>query len=299
MAENRELWGDDDGPSDPHGLMNSERAYGFDVDCSTRPYRLVESQWGHCYDTDLQAMLGLHCYNFQKGTKFKFECWEKFSCDYTCEVCIYLTFQARDPASDCLISFQTLFSDGGCGADFTIEWRSLACRLKCNERLDDYWDDKALIDEFYMGDMPKWLSDEALAADNKKFYVVQEPDFLENDWLYLYSEIAFYAKTDCNLTTSPRLEVKKVVIETKEEYMTEAREKLKAENAIFYISYKYNGDDRAARGLAGDHRAIVRKTMDGKPGHMCLEVARRTEALTSPGETSTPITDFTKLLIKN
>lgn len=25
--ENRELWGDDDGPSDPHGLMNSERAY--------------------------------------------------------------------------------------------------------------------------------------------------------------------------------------------------------------------------------------------------------------------------------
>ncbi|CAL9227363.1 unnamed protein product [Arabidopsis halleri] len=236
--ENRELWGDDDGPSDPHGLMNSERAY---------------------------------------GTKFKFECWEKFSSDYTCEVCIYLTFQARDPASDSLISFQTLFSDGGCGADFTIEWRSLACRLKCNERLDDYWDDSGLIDDFYMGDMPKWLSDEALAADNKKFYVVQEPDFLENDWLYLYSEIAFYAKTDCNLTTSPRLEVKKVVIETKEEYMTEAREKLKAENAIFYIIYNYNGDDRAARGLVGDHRAIVRKTMDGKPGHMCLEVARRTE----------------------
>ncbi|CAE6169152.1 unnamed protein product [Arabidopsis arenosa] len=170
MAENRELWGDDDGPSDPHGLMNSERAYGFDVDCSTRPYRLVESQWGHCYDTDLQAMLGLHCYNFQK---------------------------ARDPASDSLISFQTLFSDGGCGADFTIEWRSLACRLKCNERLDDYWDDSRLIDDFYMGDMPKWLSDEALAADNKKFYVVQESDFLENDWLYLYTEIAFYAKTDC------------------------------------------------------------------------------------------------------
>lgn len=74
----------------------------------------------------------------------------------------------------------------------------------------------------------------------------------------------------------PLLEIKNVVIETKEEYTTEACEKLKAKNAIFYISFKYNGDPSTGWG-AGDHKAIIRKTMDGRLGHMCLEVARGTE----------------------
>ena len=67
------------------------------------------------------------------------------------------------------------------------------------------------------------------------------------------------------------LELKNVVVETFEDYTTEPSEKLKADNAIFYISYKCCSDPSTP--LAGDHRAIVRKTMDGKPGHMCLEVA--------------------------
>lgn len=74
------------------------------------------------------------------------------------------------------------------------------------------------------------------------------------------------------------MDIKKVVIETKEEYTKEAREKLKAENAIFYISYRCTGgDESSARGLIGDHKAILRKTMDGKPGHMCIEVAGENE----------------------
>lgn len=73
------------------------------------------------------------------------------------------------------------------------------------------------------------------------------------------------------MTTSPPLEIYKVVVETKEDYTTEAREKLHAENAIFYISYKYRGVSTS--GIAGDHKAIIRKTMDGVPEHMGLEVA--------------------------
>lgn len=52
----------------------------------------------------------------------------------------------------------------------------------------------------------------------------------------------------------------------------EPPDKLKANNAIFYLSYKCCADPSSTR-LAGDHIAIVRKTMAGKPGHMRLEIA--------------------------
>lgn len=64
------------------------------------------------------------------------------------------------------------------------------------------------------------------------------------------------------LGASPPLEIKNVVIETEEEDTTAAQ------NAVFYLSYKCDADP-----WAGDHQAIIRKTMDGKPGHMRIEVA--------------------------
>lgn len=45
--------------------------------------------------------------------------------------------------------------------------------------------------------------------------------------------------------------------------------KLKANNAIFYIIFKGNGDPS---GAPVEYQAVVRKTMDGSPGHICLEV---------------------------
>ena len=71
-------------------------------------------------------------------------------------------------------------------------------------------------------------------------------------------------------------------METLEDYTTEAHEKLKADNAIFYISYKcctdpfsvtLSGYPHLSTTLAGDHLAVVRKTVDGKPEHMSLEVS--------------------------
>ncbi|KAL0698223.1 hypothetical protein Bca4012_054345 [Brassica carinata] len=73
------------------------------------------------------------------------------------------------------------------------------------------------------------------------------------------------------------LELEKIVVKTLEEYTTEPREKLKANNSIFYISYKYCSDPLIRLGgpyfLAGDHVAIVKKTLGGKPGYTGLEVA--------------------------
>ncbi|KAG7539094.1 Protein MS5 [Arabidopsis suecica] len=171
-----------------------------------------------------------------------------------------------------LVSTATIFtSDAGCTDEDTYvvdTWRIFACRPTCNKSVDDYWDRDEEIDPFYTGEMPKWFSDEALTSDNKKYYVVQETELHENEWLHLFIEIAFYSKAK----TNPELvEINKVVVETKEDYITEAREKLHAENAIFYISYKYTGV--SSSGLAGDHKAIIRKTMDGITEHMSLEVA--------------------------
>ncbi|KAF2585426.1 hypothetical protein F2Q70_00034290 [Brassica cretica] len=132
---------------------------------------------------------------------------------------------------------------------------------------DDHWDDKA-VDDFYKDAIPKWSSDEELARGKKNYYVVQESELQENDWLYLFTEIAFYSKTNNVLTAPPPLEIKKVVVVTKED-TEEGHEKLKAHNAIYYVSYKYNGESSE---WARDHKAVIRKTMDGKPGHMYLEV---------------------------
>ncbi|XP_056847949.1 UPF0725 protein At4g29550-like [Raphanus sativus] len=85
-------------------------------------------------------------------------------------------------------------------------------------------------------------------------------------------EIAFFSKASRCLKAYLPLELNSVVVETLEDYTTEPREKLKADNAIFYISYKCCTDPSLVR-LAGDQLVVVRKTMDGKPEHMSLEVS--------------------------
>ncbi|RID77878.1 hypothetical protein BRARA_A00750 [Brassica rapa] len=254
-----------DVPNDPD--FNKEGlADGFDVNNSCYPSILVKSTWGDDYDIALYGRLGLHCHNFQKGTNFKFVRWEKFSVISTAYDYVYVTLDAKDPVSDSVFSFQTLLNEDS-SPDCPVMWSTLACRIKCDGAVGERWDDTT-VDDFYKGAMPKWLSDEELASDNKKYYVVQESELQENDWLYLFTEIAFYSKTKNVLTASPPLEIEKVVVVTKED-TEEGHEKLKAQNAIFYVCYKYNGDYSE---WARDHKAVIRKTMDGKPGHMYLEV---------------------------
>lgn len=66
------------------------------------------------------------------------------------------------------------------------------------------------------------------------------------------------------------LKIKKVIMQTRESGEEPPNLKLKANNAIFFMSFKCNGDDPS--GEPRDYQAMVRKTMDGKPGHIRLEV---------------------------
>ncbi|KAL0754400.1 hypothetical protein Bca101_092068 [Brassica carinata] len=225
-------------------------------------------QWGDDpnYDIRLCGRIGLQCYNLQKGTNFKFKSWEICRDQMTSSDDSFITLEATDPATGSVLSFQTLLSDFGPRRSLGVRllWINLASRIEPiqtsgNERLDDNWD-KSVVHEFYKGPMPKWFSDEALERDSRKYYVVPESELHDNDWLQLLME--------CFDGDLP-LKLNKVVVETFED---EPRDKLKANNAIFYLSYKCCADPSSMR-LAGDHIAVIRKTMDGKPGHMSLEVA--------------------------
>nr|VDD00794.1 unnamed protein product [Brassica oleracea] len=120
--------------------------------------------------------------------------------------------------------------------------------------------------------MPNWFSHDAFALDSKKYYVVPESELHDNDWLQLLMEVAFFSKADRCLDAYLPLELNSVVVETFED---KPRDKLMANNAIYYLSYKCCVDP-CSTPLAGNHLAMVRKTMDGKPGHMSLEVALTT-----------------------
>ncbi|KAG5390014.1 hypothetical protein IGI04_031555 [Brassica rapa subsp. trilocularis] len=249
----------------------SEKAYGFDLYYNDGPPTLVPSTWSKNYGIGLYGRIGLQCYNLQKGTNLKFKRLEKHSTKDTSFFSLYITLEATDPATGSVCSFQTQFGDAGrrLSLGARITWFALASRIKqiYNQPIDDVWDeDTPGINEFYKVPMPKWFSDEAL----EKYYVVPESELHDNDWLQLLMEVAFFSKADRCLDAYLPLELNSVVVETLEDYTTAPSEKLKADNAIFYISYKCCSDPSTP--LAGDHRAVVRKTMDGKPGHMCLEI---------------------------
>lgn len=65
------------------------------------------------------------------------------------------------------------------------------------------------------------------------------------------------------------MEIKKIVVETHEAH-TEPRHKLKSSNAIFYINFSANTGEG---GSSDNYRTVIRKTKDGKTGHMVLELS--------------------------
>ena len=86
------------------------------------------------------------------------------------------------------------------------------------------------------------------------------------------TEFAFYTKWNGTLRARDIAECRslitqEVVVETLGETEKEPSDKLNAANAIFYISFECVEDPTKGR-----YRAVIRKTMDGKPGHMRLEV---------------------------
>lgn len=139
---------------------------------------------------------------------------------------------------------------------------------------------------------------------------MQESDILENEWLHLYAEIALYSNwkwhavyvllpsffllKDVMLCLPPLLftnqmkcilyhiksslvrsflplKIKYVIVQTRKSCEESPHLKLKANNAIFYMGFKGSGDHHPS-GKHVEYQTIVRKAMDGKPGHIRLEV---------------------------
>ncbi|KAJ4873336.1 UPF0725 protein [Raphanus sativus] len=232
---------------------------GFDVDYFYLPYggglvpHIVEDKYDYPYDVGLFSRLGLHCYNLEKGTSLKLAAINKYNdkLRFTRCLCYYITLEAIDTSTNSLCNFQTcVFKDFlPEQASFLAQTEISRLKVPSGPRPPTYdgperiWNDDA-VDDSYKGKMPKWFTKDEMAAISTKgqFYESELRPFLP-------------------------LEIKKVIIQTKEE--SQPCMKLKANNAIFYIIFKGNGDPS---GAPVEYRAVVRKTMDGIPGHICLEV---------------------------
>ncbi|CAN8271010.1 unnamed protein product [Cochlearia groenlandica] len=226
-----------------------------------------------CNLDTILAKVGLHSYNIHKGTKLQFSSVKKHDdhADY------YITLDALDPINHSLVTLQACVWRAPTNNNQILRLISTTCRIKPQlhgsidgEEEEEYllWDTHA-VDEFFQGSMPKWIDYDAITrCDNQQFYEVKESELKENKWLYLYAEVALFSKWEFNLVRiidSIRaylpFEIKKVVVQTTEGI--ESNMKLKAINAIYYMSFKAS---------EGPHcRAIVRKTNDGRQGNMCLE----------------------------
>jgi uncharacterized protein (TIGR01572 family) len=184
-----------------------------------------------------------------------------------------ITAEAVDPANDSRFTFQTCVTRATCQKDEDLRILTEVCRIKpkIQGTGDEIkrWNDEA-IDDIYKGNLPEWISDDTLmsCSEQDHFYRVQESDIREHNWLQLYTEIASYSlwEGDMRLKSCVPLQIKNVLVRTREDF--KSKEKLKAGNAIFYISFR---GVNTPHGPPQDHRAIVRRTVDGIPGHVCLE----------------------------
>ncbi|KAL1203484.1 hypothetical protein V5N11_009845 [Cardamine amara subsp. amara] len=103
--------------------------------------------------------------------------------------------------------------------------------------------------------------------DNLEYYELKKSEVEEDkEWICLFGHLAWYTEKHCFWPSLSwewwPLQPRKVIVQTRAD--VESKMKSKADNAIFYISFKTYG------GL--DYNAIIRRTTDGMLEHMSLEV---------------------------
>ncbi|XP_010467722.1 PREDICTED: UPF0725 protein At4g28920-like [Camelina sativa] len=255
---------------------------GFDVDRFNLRYGglypyILRDAYDYPYDMGLLGRVGLHCFNLEKGTNLRLIGINKHNDDMLGRLCLYyITLEATD-TSNSLCNFQTCVCQDYSPKESSFMVQTEISRLKvpAGPRTtligpQRRWKDDA-VDDSYKGKMPTWLTDQDLASNKGQFYELQESDWQGIEWLHMYAEFAFYSKS-ITYTTDLRpflpLEIKKIFVQTLENREASPHMIDKATNAIFYISFKGNGDPT---GTPMEYQAIVRRTMDGMPGHICLE----------------------------
>jgi len=228
---------------------------------------------------DIYSRVGLHWYNFHKGSSFQFSYVSKYISWLLGTLNYYITFEGMDPADKSSITFQARVIRAGRVNDEHLRIVSEGCRIKpqtpgTGDEIHAWEYPIGSDQDGYEGNLPKWYSDDALKPSSDthhQFYQVQDSDIRENDWLNMYAEIALYSLHEGDTTLLHAwlpVEISKVVVQTYEEDGMSSKEKLKARNAIFYIAFK--NLKAPFRGPIQDHRAIVRRVSDGSPGHVCL-----------------------------
>ncbi|KAF8101958.1 hypothetical protein N665_0201s0252 [Sinapis alba] len=235
---------------------------GFDVDLFIQPFGGIVPTGCNVYAV-LFGKVGLHCYNLEKETNLQFKKVTKSNIQSASILTFYITLEATDPVHDnSLVTFQTCVTDAVLKHQARLRMFTTTCRIKPQVpgtgEIGSYWYPDTDVDASYRVDLPNWLQDDALSGDDKlQFYEVKDWELKENEWLYLYAEFALFSRWDDDLSAYMPFEMRKVVVQTKEDM------KLKSGNAVFYLSFKTCG------GL--ECRGVVRRTTDGRPGHMCLE----------------------------
>ncbi|WZY90712.1 hypothetical protein YC2023_047447 [Brassica napus] len=94
-------------------------------------------------------------------------------------------------------------------------------------------------DDFYKTDMPDWPFNDGV--DNPHLYQVKESELVDNEWIYLYAEAALFSEWRSEMSDYMPFEMKKVMVQTKEDDVEESSTKLKSSNAIFYMIFKVRG----------------------------------------------------------
>ncbi|KAJ4903822.1 UPF0725 protein [Raphanus sativus] len=232
---------------------------GFDVDFFPVYEKLMSS--GSTPSTVLLSKVGLHTYNFDKGTNLQFRSVQKANEEFVSFTFYYITVEAVDPFDNSPVTFQTSVWDAARKNNESLRLVTKVCRIKGSKEETSLWDHDA-VDEFYKDDI-SWLEDDALTGSHKlQYYEVKESDLRDNEWLHLYAEVVLFSKWEIDLSAYLPVKMKKVVVRTREDVETSM--KLRSKNAIFYMSFT------ACQGL--ECRGIITRTTDGRPQHMSFQV---------------------------
>ncbi|XP_048601300.1 UPF0725 protein At4g29550-like [Brassica napus] len=125
--------------------------------------RIKPKAWRVHYDRGLCARLALYCYNLQNGTAYDFQViiqiHEQNRLSFTKSFITFDAVNPSDPTSP--LTFETCVKhiDDQVTHVPNLWWETHICRVEGSDEADYEWNDGA-VNDYYKGEMPKWLSDE-------------------------------------------------------------------------------------------------------------------------------------------
>ncbi|KAG7584552.1 Aminotransferase class I/classII [Arabidopsis suecica] len=213
-------------PPSPIDKESSDVSMGY---CGVKAYGVNEAD-------ELIAKLALHCYNSHKGTNLQLMTVTQLMVRSVAHFDYQMTLNAIDPANNSFSSVEICAWDASIENDENLRLVTTFCSLEGSGEKGTQWDFDG-VDMFYNGVMPKWLDDGTLTgSETLHYYEVNDSDLQENEWLHLYAQVGAYSKWDLDMVNHFPLEIKKAVVQTKEDDI-ESSLKLKSSNAIFYITF--------------------------------------------------------------